>query len=563
MRLFLAALAVTALVGCSTVSKQVADEATDTTVMIDAALAKARSGNAKNDGTVRILDDQMFVPGAAMQLTPEKTLPGACNIRYAPKGGATFAEFAREVTSICNIPVRITADAYTAIRGGQQQGQQMQAGTAAPPAAGGLPDGIPVPPGVALPAPISGAVNGAAYSTPINDRIYIDYKGDLHGLFDAVTSRFGLSWRYRSGAVTLYYLDTRFYKLFTIPSTTRTESVTTTGSNISSGAQQSGSSGGGGGGGGAQSGGSAVSTASTTTRIDTDAPKDIEVTIKTMLTPGVGRMTYSPSTGTLVVTDTPENLESIESYVSQENKFRTTSVMLNIELVSMTVSNSSQIGINWNAIYQNLAKNYGIGVASSFATATDAISGSINILEGNSRFSGSELIVNALAKQGNIISRRNPSTSTLNMKPVAVQLANQEFYVDQVTSNQTADVGTSTSASQSSVTAGFNLNMIPYVLPDNETILLQLSMNISDLLAIQSKEIGDITLESPRLNYQVLSQEVRIRSGETLVLAGLESVSMTSDKSGAGSPRFWLFGGGSSTSKRREVLVALITPIVR
>lgn len=72
MRLFLAALAVTALVGCSTVSKQVADEATDTTVMIDAALAKARSGNAKNDGTVRILDDQMFVPGAAMQLTPEK-----------------------------------------------------------------------------------------------------------------------------------------------------------------------------------------------------------------------------------------------------------------------------------------------------------------------------------------------------------------------------------------------------------------------------------------------------------------------------------------------------------
>ncbi|MBB3923919.1 PilN family type IVB pilus formation outer membrane protein [Xanthomonas arboricola] len=561
MRLFFAALAVTALAGCSTVSKQVAQDTTDATDMVDAALAEARSGNAKGDRTVRVLDDQMFVPGAAMQLKPDKTLPGACNIRYAPKGGATFAEFAREVTSICNIPVRITNDAYTAIRGGQQQAQQL-AGNVPMPAVSAMPNGIPALPGIGgLPAPTSGAVYGAAYAAPVNDRIYIDYKGDLHGLFDAVTSRFGLSWRYRGGAVTLYYLDTRFYKLFTIPSAAKQESTITTGTNISSGAQQSGMSGGSGG--GSQTGGTAVSSQSTTTTITTDAPKDIEVTIKNMLTPSVGRMTFSPSTGTLVVTDTPESLDAIENYVAQENKFRTTSVMLNVELVTMTVSRSSQIGVNWNAIYRNIAKEYGIGLSSSVAATTDAISGSINILEGDSRFSGSELIVNALATQGDIISRRTPSTSTLNMKPVSVQLANQEFYIDNISNTQTANIGTTQSVTQSSVTAGFNMDMLPYVLPDNETILLHLSLNISDLLSIRREDVGDLQLGSPRLNYQVLSQEVRIRTGETLVLAGLESVSMTSDKSGAGSPRFWLFGGGSSSSKKREVLVALITPIVR
>ncbi|MGX9960642.1 PilN family type IVB pilus formation outer membrane protein [Xanthomonas euvesicatoria] len=555
MRMFLAALAVTALAGCSTMKQQQDTAFSDANAAVDGAFTSIRNGGPVGDGPVRVLNNETYVPSAVTPAVADKLLPVSCSIRYAPKGGASWDSFAREVTNLCNVPVRITSDAYAAIRGEAGAAQVGASGAPALPA-------LPESPGMGMPAAVSSGFSSMGFGTPRSDKIEIDYKGDLKGLLDAATARFGLSWRYRGGAVVVYHLDTRIYKLFNIPSATKMESVTTTGSNVASGSQQGGASGGGGSG-GSMSGGSATSMASSTTTISTDAQKDIQDTIKNMLTPSVGRMTFAPSTGTLVVTDTPENLDAIEAYVSNENKFRTTLVLLNVELISMTVSDSNQVGINWNAIYQSLSREYGIGLVSSFSTDSDAISGSINILEGSSRFSGSQLIVNALAKQGNILTRRNPSTSTLNMKPVAVQIANQEYYVDQVTSNQTADVGTSTSASQSSVTAGFNMNMIPYVLPDNQTILLQLTLNISDLLAIQSKEIGDITLESPRLNYQVLNQEVRMQSGETLVLAGLESVSMTSDKSGTGSPRFWLFGGGHSASKKREVLVALITPIVR
>ncbi len=229
--------------------------------------------------------------------------------------------------------------------------------------------------------------------------------------------------------------------------------------------------------------------------------------------------------------------------------------------MTVKLSNSSELGVDWDLAYKNIANSYGIGLVSSFATSSEAVAGSINILDGNSRFSGSKAVIKALQQQGEIVNKRTPSTSTLNMKPVSVQLGTQTGYIQQSTSTVTSDVGVTSSLTPGQVTAGFNMTLVPFIQPDNKTVLLSLAINITDLIALEN--VGNTDVQTPNLSKQILNQEVRIQSGQTLVLSGLDTVSLQDTRSGAGSPRLWIFGGGKKTSRDREVLIALVTPIVK
>lgn len=56
----------------------------------------------------------------------------------------------------------------------------------------------------------------------------------LPGLLDAVTSRLGLSWTFRDGAVQIHYLDTRVFRIYAIQSKTNMQSVVQSGTQLAS-----------------------------------------------------------------------------------------------------------------------------------------------------------------------------------------------------------------------------------------------------------------------------------------------------------------------------------------
>lgn len=549
MRLFLTAFVATALLAGCTPAKNIKQNAADireNTGMADAALIAIRSGKPSVEpGGIRILDDQTYIASKATVLDRQQTLPTRCNITFAPASSVTLLEFGQTVTKVCGVQVRVTPDALAATYGGGGM-PTSAAGAAAP-------GGVGWPAGVSLPAPI-GDGPGVMTSIPTQqspNRIDIRYSGELTGLLNAVTARLGLSWRYRDGVISVFQLDTRFFKVYSIPTATSMDSVVASGASTAAGVQ--------GGGGGS---GSSSSSQTTNVSLRTNSTDDLTKTVASMLTPGVGRMATSPSSGTVTVTDTPESLDRIGNYIDDLNVFATKQVLLNVKILSVTMNDSDEFGINWNVIYQSLADQYGIGLVSSFANSGDAISGAVSILEGSSRFSGSQLVVNALSKQGKVSVLTQPSVTTLNMEPVPVQIAKQTSYLAQSTTTLTADVGATTSLTPGTVTTGFNMNLLPYILPDSQTILLQYSLNLSSLNSIRRVESGDNAIEIPEVDNRILSQKVRIRSGETLVLSGFEQSTKGNDRSGVGNPRFWLFGGGVGATDKREVLVVLITPIV-
>jgi type IVB pilus formation R64 PilN family outer membrane protein len=513
----------------------------------DASLATMRAGKVSTPG-FELVEDQDYVPAKPKRIARANSLPSRCDIEFSPAGPVTLLEVGQQITKDCGIQVRVTADAVSALDGTTPATSAPT--TAAPP--------------TLIPPLIGGAGSMGGYAAPRNDTVSVSYKGDVSGLLNAVTTRLGLSWKYIEGGITIFHLDTRTFRLFNIPTATAMTSTVTSGNSTSIG-----TSGGTGGDGasGTNSGvsGSSGTQQSTTVSLETKPDEDLRKTVESMLTPGKGRVAYSRSTSLLSVTDTPEVLDRVAALIDDLNDSATTQVLLNIKVISVTLSDSDEFGIDWTTVYTNLAKDYGLGLSNSFQSSAAAVSASVSILQGDSRFSGSNLIVKALQQQGHVSMVTQPSVTTLNMEPVPVQVATQE---DIVAATQTTLSGGTSDFAQvnrttKTITSGFNMNLLPYVLPDADTVLLQFSMQMASPPRLRTVGSDDNSQELATQASRTFSQKVKLKSGETLILSGFEQTANDTNRSGVGNPRNYLFGGGRKSTRNREVIVILITPLVQ
>ena len=110
------------------------------------------------------------------------------------------------------------------------------------------------------------------------------------------------------------------------------------------------------------------------------------------------------------------------------------------------------------------------------------------------------------------------------------------------------------------------------------------NLTLSDLLSLDavnvsggsssssdSKDSGDSDssnggdseyIQNPVIETRGFTQEVAMKSGETLILAGYERVEDSADKKGVGNPKNTLLGGSQTAKKDRTVLVIMLTPVV-
>lgn len=556
MRATLTTISITAaavlLAGCGhQLTRDVDNRTADAQQTADHLLAELRTG--RNAPTrFNVIADADYVPERPQRIERPNPVP-PCEIEFRPVGPVSLLEVEQQITRDCGLQVRITSDAHEVVAGRN------------PESASTAPQGGPPMPMV---PPLVGGGNVQPMPSYVAapNQVSISYKGNVAGLLNAVTSRLGLSWRYANGVVVIYNLDTRVFKLHNIPTSVAMNSTITSGSTTSTGVSSSGSGVGAAGGTGGTGGvaGMSGSNQSTVVSLETNPVADLASQIDSLLTPNRGRAAYSRSTSTITVTDTPEVLDRIAMLVDTLNRSMTIQVMLNIKVMSVQVSNSNEFGINWNLIYSNLANQYGLGLVNNTAGAQDAISGSLTILEGDSRFSGSSLLINALAQQGNVSMITEPTVTTLNMEPVPVQVADQTGFIARTQTLLTGGSGDFAQVSREpgQVTTGFSMNVLPHVLPDEETVLLSFAVQMSDLKQLRSIGDPDNLIESPDLSNRSFRSTTRLRSGQTLVLSGYDQQVGRNDRRGVGNARNWLFGGGRSTSSSREIIVILITPQV-
>lgn len=474
-----------------------------------------------------------------------------CDITYSPTVDVDIFQVGQEITKWCGIPVRVTPDVTLS----GSSGPSISLPALSVDQQGGM--GLPPLPALPQGGSTQGALSGGR-NLVISG---LKWKGGpAKGLLDMATVRLGLSWKYSAAEnlVTIFYVDTKTFRLYAIPSVTDMTSVVSSGTTSAAGVSSSGTSSSGSGGGISGNSGSSQSTGVT---INTDITKDIGNSVQSMLTPGVGRMSMSSSTGTMTVTDTPEVLARVGDFLNGENSNITKQVLLNVKVLSVTLTDKDDLGIDWNLVYTAVNGKWGVGWKNVTQADAAAVQGSVSILDTSSQWAGSNLLVKALAQQGRVSTITSPSVTTLNLQPVPVQVARQTSYLASIQTTTTADVGSTTSLTPGTVTSGFNMNLLPYVMPGKE-LLLRYSINLSALKQIRQVSSGDNTIEIPEVDNRIFSQMVKLRSGETLVLSGFEQSVDNGSKAGVGSASNWLMGGSLKRDNTKDVIVVLITPIV-
>lgn len=484
-----------------------------------------------------------------------------CPIAYSPKRPVRLVQVVARITSECNIPVRITTDAMQLLSGELQQTRTAPGGPM-PPAQTAMQTVPPLSSMGGSPGAAGGyGTYGGGDSDQMRDHISVTYTGGpLRGLLDAVTAQLGLSWRYSTDdqAVTIYYLDTRTFTIAAIPTTTGIDTNVMSG--MTSAAGTTGGSGGGSSTGGIS--GSSQSQSSTTVKLQSDVLKDLQAGITSLLTPQLGRMALSASTGTVTITDTPDAVARVGDYIKHQNTVLGRQVLLKVQVLSVSLTNADSLGLNWTALYQNLKNNYSIGLTSAFQQVAGSTQVAGSILQGNPKWSGSEAMIAALSQQGNVSTIYNTPITTLNLQPAPIQVAKSTGYLAKSELSQTAQVGSLQSLEGASVTYGFNLYVLPYILDDNKTVLLQFGMNLSDLDKLRTIGTSSSFIEQPDLSNSNFSQKVKLQTGQTLVMAGYQSNALKNNKQGVGDPNNILFGGGAGTDNRRQLIVILVTPVI-
>ena len=378
----------------------------------------------------------------------------------------------------------------------------------------------------------------------------LNYTGSFEGLLNVVSSKFGISWTYADHRIRFFKVETRSFILNIIPgsaSVVNNVESSTEGITEDGGSDMAGS----------------TSTSGQKTVMDAQIAvmDSIKKAVDAMLS-NDGKAALSTATGVLSVTDIPSVLDRIDRYIRDENARLSRQVDITIRVYSVALNNQDAHGLDWNVIYQSLVNDYGLSLATGIPFGADQISNVItgSILDG-SDFSGSQVMVKLLSEQGKVSTLTEASVNTLNMQPVPIQVVRQTSYLKSAATTLAANVGSTASLEPGTITTGFTLNVLP-VITGAKTLMMQMSVNLSDLERINDVESGGSKIQTPIVQARNFLQRFRMRSSETLVIAGFQQDIANITRSGSFAPFDWIMGGRRESMKNNQVIVILVTPTI-
>lgn len=551
MKTLASLIAIVALAGCTAPTRGVNSIGTD----VAAAKVKVEKMLAPRVEPIELspvtYSDQSWIPlrkierSARDEATAKAdTVQIEINQRFA-----SLNEVAGVISSLTGLPVYLGSDIPTT--------STSISGVGAP----GVPSPFPMSlPGSPMPTPMPPGLGGmpAAMQTgPItaNSPFTANYSGSLSGLMNLVSAYYGVNWKGEAQGLRFFVMDSKTFRIAALPGDTRLNSSVDSASNASAG---------GGAGGSAASGATQNGTSTNSTGVGFSGLSvwtALESGVRQMLSTG-GRVIASPATGTITVTDTPSVLSRVTEYINGQNSALNRQVSVNVRVLSVELTDGDNYGINWDAVYSNLASAsnpFSVALKTAFPVASGA--GNIIIsapTTSASRWAGSSAMISALSTQGRVSELTSSTVVTLNNQPAPVNVGRRVSYLASSSTTQTANVGSTTSLTPGTVQTGFSMTLVPHII-DGKEMLLQYSLDLSSLLRLSTITSGTSTIQAPDISTSNFIQRVRIQSGETLVVAGFDQDNLSAVSNGIGSAENAVLGSRDGTRKR-TMLVVLIQP---
>lgn len=342
----------------------------------------------------------------------------------------------------------------------------------------------------------------------------VSYTGSLRGLLDTIASLSGYGWDYdaKTNRVTFSATQVRTFTILSAPGLVSYDSQIsnksrerTSGNSISgSGVNST-----------VTSGNMGSQTSQTLkNKLEYDVWREAENGIKALLSKH-GTVSVNQGAGTVTVRDSYSRLQDIAAYINALNARLSRQVAITIRIWALEVSDTSEGGLNLQALFEN--NNVSV-VAGSLTDLGSASSASVSIVHG--KLKGSSGTVRAMKEWGKATQLTSGGGLMMNNQPLSVHATTSRSYPAGM-SLSTSDYNQTSEITPGEVVVGAVVTIIPHIL-DNRRVILQCNSTLSSLDGMKEIVTDDINLEFPIVSNRSFSQRSRMKMGQTLVLAGFE-----------------------------------------
>ncbi len=305
----------------------------------------------------------------------------------------------------------------------------------------------------------------------------------------------------------------------------------------------------------------------------TDFWKDLEKALQTLLGDGPQRaVVVSPQAGLVTVRGMPDEISAVRAFLGQSERQLQRQVILEAKIIEVTLNDEYQQGINWqNAIAS--VRSTGFNLTTSGAIPSNAISANIGgvtaISFSNADFNG---VINLLETQGNAQVLSSPRVTAMNNQKAVIKVGQDEYFVTDVTSNNTV-TGTGAAVPSQNISlqpffSGIALDVTPQI-DQFGGVILHVHPSVTET-SEQTKTIRfsneQIVLPLAQSNIRESDTIIKAQNGEIVVIGGLMQTVSTQMESrtpvlGAIPVLGQLFTSKHTVEKKKE-LVILLKPTV-
>lgn len=273
-------------------------------------------------------------------------------------------------------------------------------------------------------------------------------------------------------------------------------------------------------------------------------PADIEAIralVAPYLSPGTGIVNYEPKTNTVVVIDTPQRIEQVESFFREIDKPQG-QVVVEVKILSVNSNAASRLGVDWtntlgqaglslSALY-NLNSIFGIDANDSSFLDVQDTTGNSNFVLSPTELNG---VLRALNEGGLVRQMSNPVVITEDNEPAIVSLIDR---VPIITRTVNQGVGGTTVSEEvryvldesdpvgdpaTTREIGITMAVTPQVLPDG-TIRMRMRPRSAQVVGQVQGVDGNVYPEVTEATIETLA---RIPDGHSLIVGGFFSETET------------------------------------
>jgi MSHA biogenesis protein MshL len=299
--------------------------------------------------------------------------------------------------------------------------------------------------------------------------------------------------------------------------------------------------------------------------IDTVSESDFWTELRASLTAIVGNqqgrsVVVSPQSGVIVVRAMPDELRSVDRYLSTTQNIMHRQVMLEAKVIEVVLSDGFQSGINWAGLKENGSSSVLLGQTgggSLFDNGTSLIDGNTGDLNpgalsqvngtATSAFGGIftaalnlsgnfAAFIELLKTQGDVQVLSSPQVSTMNNQKAVIKVGTDEFFITDVETNTNTSTVSSNVENNVELTpffSGVALDVIPQI-GENNSITLHIHPTVVDVTEkVKNLSVSATTTLSVPLAVSSIRESdsvIKAESGQVVIIGGLMKNKTTDNK---------------------------------